>query len=75
MAKTILWIGLLLVVILSTNSAHAGPMADAALKKEMGFNISICDADKRENKTEWHHLLWQGTKEDDATRWSEATLE
>jgi len=47
-----------------------------ALKPEMGFNISICDSDKHgKSKSTWYHLLWQGTKEEDATQWSPATLE
>lgn len=47
-----------------------------ALKPEMGFNISICDADKHgKQKGTWVHLVWQGTKEEDATQWSDAILE
>jgi cellulose/xylan binding protein with CBM9 domain/uncharacterized protein DUF5060/cellulase (glycosyl hydrolase family 5) len=50
--------------------------ADKALAPKMGFNISICDADKgSEKKPIWYHLLWQGSKEEDATEWSTGTLE
>lgn len=50
--------------------------ADHALKREMGFNISIGDSDKHgKQKGSWSHLVWQGQKEEDATQWSEAILE
>jgi hypothetical protein len=50
--------------------------SENALKPEMGLNISICDSDKHGKKEAgWNHLVWQGEKEEDATQWSEATLE
>lgn len=48
------------------------PVEDAGT---IGFNVSTCDADPSGPSNVWHHLLWQGSNEWDATQWSVATLE
>jgi hypothetical protein len=40
---------------------------EAVQGKEIGFNLSLVDRDKTENK--WNHILLYGQKEEDATKW------
>ncbi|MCK9554555.1 cellulase family glycosylhydrolase [bacterium] len=37
----------------------------------LGFNISVSDVDTSKN---WSHMLWNGTKEDDATEWGQIII-
>ena len=44
-------------------------------ERRIGFNVSTCDADRKDGKEKWNHLLWQGQNEWDAGEWSIAELE
>ncbi|MDD5645056.1 MAG: sugar-binding protein [bacterium] len=37
----------------------------------LGFNLSVSDVDTSKN---WSHMLWNGTKEDDATEWGQLII-
>jgi len=39
----------------------------------IGFNVSLVDRDKIEDK--WSHIIWSGSKEDDATGWGNLQFE
>ena len=43
--------------------------------RKIGFNISVCDADRKNGSETWNHLLWQGKNEWNAGEWSVAKLE
>ncbi len=45
-----------------------------AAGNEIGFNISVCDADTEGAEVQWEHFLWRGQREDDALQWSKAIL-
>jgi len=43
--------------------------------RKIGFNISIGDADRKDGKDTWNHLLWKGRNEWNAEEWSVGVLE
>ena len=51
------------------------PGAEHGLAPVIGFNLSSCDQDPHAGQPQWKHLLWQGTKEDDATQWADGLIE